>query len=157
MGKSGPRLRCPKIINDTKLKSPFRYLAEGSLTLALWAIWLYWIMPIATLFLWAVGVKHFHHLIVASGGLFELINILKGGGYVILIVLTVNLVWINYNYYMIFKRLGNRRTDGPKGTDEQACRVFHVELRQLEGARRERIIQVSLDRGRLIFAKREKS
>ena len=151
MGKSGSRLTCPKIINDSRLKSPFRYLAEGSVTLALWAIWLYWIMPVVTLFLWAVGVKHLHHLILASGGLLELIRILQGGGYVILVVLTVNLVWINYNYYMIFKRLGNRRSRGPKGTDEQVCRFFHVEPKRLEAARKERIVHASLDNGKIFF------
>ncbi len=157
MGKPGPRLTCPKIINDPKLKSPFHYLVEGSLTLALWAMWLYWIMPLATLLLWAVGVKYLHRTIIASAGLQELIKILENGGYVILIVLTINLLWINYNYFMIFKRLGNRRSNGRKGTDEQACRVFHVELGQLEWARRERIIHVSLESGRLLFAKRESS
>ena len=151
MGKSRPRLTCPKIINDSKLKSPFRYLAEGSLTLALWAIWLYWIMPVVTLFFWAVGIKYFHRTIIALGGLRELIKILESGGYVILIVLTINLLWINYNYFMIFKRLGNRRSRGPRGTDEQVCRFFHVEPKRLESVRKERIIQVSLDGGKLLF------
>ena len=59
MGKSRQRFAQPKIIDKPELKSPLRYLVEGSITLALWAIWGYWILPLLTLVLWLIGIEFF--------------------------------------------------------------------------------------------------
>ncbi len=55
MEESGQRSTHTKIIDRPVLKSPLRYLFEGSFTLALWALWVYWLMPIFTLLLWVFG------------------------------------------------------------------------------------------------------
>jgi len=109
MGKPRQRTTYSLIIDKPELKSPLRHLIEGSITLALWAIWIYWLIPLVTLFLWALGLKLFYQSVIVDVALFELIELLKSGGTVILIVIILNIIWIFYNYQMIFKRKGDRR------------------------------------------------
>ena len=57
MGKSGPRVPNPKIIDSWHLKSRTRILLESFLTLAFWSGFLYLLTPVVTLILWVLGVQ----------------------------------------------------------------------------------------------------
>jgi poly-beta-1,6-N-acetyl-D-glucosamine biosynthesis protein PgaD len=45
------------IINDPELKTPLRRRTEWTVTFVAWAIWVYFVVPLATLILWIVGVR----------------------------------------------------------------------------------------------------
>jgi poly-beta-1,6-N-acetyl-D-glucosamine biosynthesis protein PgaD len=45
------------IIDDASVKSPFRRGLEALITLGAWSVWGYLVSPLATLALWAVGIK----------------------------------------------------------------------------------------------------
>lgn len=82
---------------------------EGSLTVILWLVWVYFILPVFTVMLWFFGVKLFYQKLIIEGGLEQLGNILLNGGIAILVIFVLQTVWISYNYYFIFKRFGERR------------------------------------------------
>ena len=57
MGKPGPRVTNPEIIDSWRLKSRTRILLESFLTLAFWSGFLYLLTPVVTLILWVFGVR----------------------------------------------------------------------------------------------------
>jgi len=129
----------PQIIDKPELKSPLRYLVEGSFTLALWALWAYWILPVVTLLIWVTGIVLFRYEIFVRGGLEELIHMLKNGGLIVLIITLLMLSWTYYNY-LWFLRRGERRNRYETITlDNDMARFFNVNvdlLKQLKKANR---------------------
>jgi poly-beta-1,6-N-acetyl-D-glucosamine biosynthesis protein PgaD len=144
MGESGPRVSYPQIIDKPKLKSPLRHFLEGSITAGLWALWAYGALPLLTIFLWALGIKFFYQKLLGENGFNQLVEILKNGGTVIIIILTIKLVWIYYNYYMIFKRLGRRRLQSTVCPDATFAAFFHVDQKILAEAKKHSRLEVSL-------------
>ena len=126
MGEPGQGITHPKIIDKPELKSPLRYLVEGSVTLALWAIWLYWVLPILTLFFWFIGLRFFFQTAISNVALRELAEILKDSGITILIIFVLKLAWIYYNYFAIFKRKGERRKQVSVCSDEAITKFFNI-------------------------------
>jgi poly-beta-1,6-N-acetyl-D-glucosamine biosynthesis protein PgaD len=145
MGKPGPRNSYTKIIDKPELKSPLRNLMEGSVTVFLWAVWVYWMIPLVTIFLWIFGVRMFYRSILSQVNSSELLGILHNGGITILVIVTLNLVWINYNYYMIFKRLGNRRKEGGKCSETKLAEFFNADPTQVEEAKKKNRLEVTLE------------
>jgi len=151
MGKSRQRPAHPKIINRPELKSPLRHLVEGSITLALWAIWLYWIAPLLTLFLWLLGFKFFYLALFAKAGFAELVEVLRNGGLAILIIIILKFAWIYYNYFMIFKKKGERRKQVRISSDKVMAQFFNVDPELLEKAKKHHRVNVVLkDKGIII-------
>ncbi len=145
MEKSRQRNPHPKIIDRPELKSPIRHILEGSITLALWAVWLYWVLPLITLILWLLGIKMFYMQIFSEDIFMALIRILKNGGAAILIILTLKLIWIYYNYHIIFKRKGYRRKEFQAHPDKAASKFFEVDEELLEEVKSHKRIEVTLD------------
>ncbi len=145
MGKPGSRTTDDKIIDKPDLKSPLRNLIEGSLTAFLWAVWVYWMIPLLTLVLWLFGVRMFYLSIFNHIHLSELREILFNGGFVIIIILTLNLLWINYNYYLIFKRLGNRRKAPQAYSEEKLAGYFSIDPAAVAEAKKKSRFEVTLE------------
>ena len=97
MVKPGPGTPVPEIIDDPKLRSPFRNFFEGSVTAALWLTWIYFIMPVVTLVLWVIGIRAGYHEFFLSNGFWGLVEVLKAAGWVLLLIFLINLVWAVYN------------------------------------------------------------
>lgn len=98
----------PPVIDTPGLKSPLRYLFEGSFTLALWALWIYWILPLVTLALWYAGVQLFYVEILQGSAVSDLVATLRSGGIIVGVTLLCMLGWTYYNY-LWFLRRGERR------------------------------------------------
>ncbi|MFH1282652.1 MAG: poly-beta-1,6-N-acetyl-D-glucosamine biosynthesis protein PgaD [bacterium] len=109
MEKSGQRPTHSRIIDKHELKSPFRYIMEGAITLALWTLWLYWILPILTLLLWLLGLEFILYIIIPEITFMEIVSVLRNGGLVIISIFMLNIIWISYNYFIIFRLKGDRR------------------------------------------------
>ncbi|MFZ5800920.1 MAG: poly-beta-1,6-N-acetyl-D-glucosamine biosynthesis protein PgaD [Candidatus Omnitrophota bacterium] len=151
MGKPGPGFSYPEIIDKPELKSPLRHLAEGSLTAFLWALWVYWILPLFTLFLWLAGFRYFFERLFPKDFLSEFVEILKNGGLAILVILTLKLLWINYNYHLIYKKRPERRKKVIACSDRVLAQYFRLDPRILEKAKRLRRIEVTLTERRLFI------
>ena len=151
MEESRQRVAHPKIIDRPELKSPLRHLVEGSITFALWAIWLYWILPLLTLFLWLLGFKIFYQELVAKAGFAELLELLRNGGIAILIIIILKFAWIYYNYFLMFKRKGERRKQVRISPDKVIAQFFKVDPEILEKAKKHHRINVVLEDKRIII------
>lgn len=149
MDESGQRATHPKIIDRPEFKSPLRHLTEGSITVVLWAIWLYWLLPVITVFLWVFGFKFFYQTLFASEGFAKLFEILRKGGVAVLVILTLQLVWIFYNHQFIFKKRGTRRKSAPIASDESMAQFFNLDLKLLQAARKKRTVKVVLKDNKL--------
>lgn len=144
MGESRPRVSYPQIIDKPELKSPLRHFLEGSITAGLWMLWAYGALPLLTVLLWALGIKFFYQKLLGESAFKQLVEILKNGGNVIIIILSIQLVWIYYNYYMIFKRLGRRRLQSTVCPDATFAAFFHVDQKILAEAKKRSRLEVSL-------------
>ena len=149
MAESGQRSPHPKLIDRPELKSPFRHLAEGAVTTMLWAVWLYWLLPVVTIFLWAVGVKFFYETLFAGSGFSKLLEVLRNGGIGIIAILTLQLVWVYYNYKIIYKRLGERRKKGHIPSDKVITRMFKIDEAVLKEAREKSRVIVNFENNHL--------
>ncbi|MFZ0485187.1 MAG: poly-beta-1,6-N-acetyl-D-glucosamine biosynthesis protein PgaD [Desulfobacterales bacterium] len=151
MEKSGQRSTHIKIIDRPVLKSPLRYLFEGSFTLALWALWVYWLMPIFTLLLWVFGFHLYYSENLLDGGLEELLNTLKNGGLAVLLVACVMLGWTYYNYLWFLRRGERRNKSEAIIFDGDIARYFNVDLGRLRRVRTQSIINISIDDDQIIL------
>jgi biofilm PGA synthesis protein PgaD len=72
-------------------------VAEFTLTTLFWLAWLYLIMPLVSLLLWLLGVELFVEVMITRGGYQALLEELVHYSLVILGILTVTLIWVNWN------------------------------------------------------------
>ena len=134
----------PKIIDRPELKSPFRYLIEGSITLFLWSVWVYWILPVLTVILWFFGVELFHSIFITQAGYIEFIGILKAGGLVVLIISLIMLSWVYYNYFWFLRRGERRNKSVLISLDKDVAEMFNVNIDLLKRAKIQHKIEVDL-------------
>lgn len=151
MEKSGQRIAYTKIIDEPALKSPFRYLIEGSVTLFLWSLWAYWISPVVTAVLWFFGIKLFQTEFIVKAGLDEFLEILKTGGLLVLLITLVMISWIYYNYLWFLKRGERRGANAALGSDENLARISGVDLHLLKEVREKSRIEVEVKDGQTII------
>jgi len=86
------------MIRRQRLKSSrWRRATEFTLTTLFWLAWLYLIMPLVSLLLWALGVRLFVDEMILRGGFEALIGELANYSLVILTMLVVTLVWVYWN------------------------------------------------------------
>jgi len=146
MEKPGQRYPQTEIIDKPELESVFKRFVEGSITAALWLIWLYWILPFLTIILWFLGIRIFYHGLFEGGVSTEIIEVFKNGGIAIIIVLLLETIWINYNYRMIFKKRGERRKFAEPATDAELAQYFNIDLETLTDAKKYQRLEVNIKR-----------
>jgi poly-beta-1,6-N-acetyl-D-glucosamine biosynthesis protein PgaD len=144
MEKSGQRVAYTKIIDEPALKSPLRYLIEGSVTLFLWSLWAYWISPVVTAVLWFLGIRLFQTELILKAGFEEFMGILKTGGLLVLLITLFMLSWIYYNYIWFLKRGERRGSNAMLGSDENLARITGVDLNVLKEVRGKNRIEVEV-------------
>ena len=85
---------------------------EYTFTTLFWMAWLYLIMPLLSLMMWAAGVHFFVDEMLVRGGYEALLRELVNYGVVILCMLFVILVWVDWN----IRHYGdhNKRTHPPQ-------------------------------------------
>jgi len=149
MGKPRQRPTHPVIIDRPELRSPLRNLIELSLTGILWSLWIYFITPAVTLFLWFVGIKFFYQALFPGGGFIELFGVMKNAGLTIIIVFTINMIWINYNYYWIYKRFGERRKQSVACSNIKFAHFLKIDPELVEKAKASSRLQVTLKDNKL--------
>ncbi|NQS99810.1 MAG: poly-beta-1,6-N-acetyl-D-glucosamine biosynthesis protein PgaD [Candidatus Omnitrophica bacterium] len=149
MDQSRQRATHPQIIDRPEFRTPLRRLTEGSITTILWAIWLYWLLPVVTVFLWVFGFKFLYQTLFTGEGFAKLFEILRRGGVAVVIILTLQLLWIYYNHQFIFKRKGSRRRAVPRASDKTLAQFFNLEPKVLAAARKKQTVKVTLKDNKL--------
>jgi poly-beta-1,6-N-acetyl-D-glucosamine biosynthesis protein PgaD len=151
MEKSGSRSAHIKIIDQASLKSPWRYLFEGSLTLVFWALWIYWLLPVFTAVLWFFGIRLFYQEIFPQGGLEEFLTLLRDAGIVFVAIIALIFIWTHYNYLWFLRRGERRNKFVPICHDTDLARFFRVDPEALEQAKGASRIEVNLEKEKLVF------
>ena len=77
--------------------SKWRHATEFTVTTLFWLAWLYLVMPLVSLLLWALGVQLFMDEMIVRGGYEALIGELAHYSLVIIAMLVVTLVWVYWN------------------------------------------------------------
>ncbi len=144
MGKPGQRYPHAPIIDKRELKTPTRRMVEGSITAMLWAMWMYWILPVVTVVLWTVGIKMFYRSLLEKEQFLQLHLVLKNGGLMLLAIFFTNLIWINYNYYFIFRRLGTRRKGSRQCEDREFAAFYSIDEKILTQAKQHNRFEITL-------------
>jgi biofilm PGA synthesis protein PgaD len=75
----------------------WRRATEFTLTTLFWLAWLYLIMPLVSLLLWALGVRLFVEEMIVRGGYEALIGEIVNYSLVILTMLVATLIWVYWN------------------------------------------------------------
>ena len=125
MEKSGPRSPYLKIIDKPELKTPLRKILEGCVTILLWSIWIYFIIPAITVILWVFGVRYFWVVFFKGGGFSQLLFLVKSAGIVILVTFILNMVWVYYNFTFYGRFSKNKRYE-PSSLDSDLAKVFGI-------------------------------
>ena len=75
----------------------WRRATEFTVTTLFWLAWLYLVMPLVSLLLWALGVQLFVDEMIVRGGYEALIGELVHYSLVIFAMLVVTLIWVYWN------------------------------------------------------------
>jgi poly-beta-1,6-N-acetyl-D-glucosamine biosynthesis protein PgaD len=151
MEKSGSRPAHITIIDQPSLKTPWRYLFEGSITLLFWALWIYWLLPVFTAILWFFGIRLFYQQIFPQGGLEELLILLKDAGIVFVVIIAILFIWTHYNYLWFLRRGERRNRFVPICHDQDLAKFFQVDPEELKRAKEGSLVEVILEEQKLKF------
>jgi poly-beta-1,6-N-acetyl-D-glucosamine biosynthesis protein PgaD len=145
MEKSGPRSSDLKIIDKPELKTPLRKIIEGGVTILLWSVWLYFIIPAITVVLWVFGIRYFWLALFKGSEFPQLLWLIRSVGLVIVITFIINMGWICYNF-AFYKRFSRKKRYIPSHLDSDLAKVFGINPEEvLRGKKSHRISLVLKD------------
>jgi biofilm PGA synthesis protein PgaD len=114
------------------------------LTVLFWGVWLYLVLPLVSLLLWALGVRFFIEQ-MRQGGYEALLASLVAYSSVLLVLVGVLALWIAWNVARYGGRSDRRTVRREAVTDAEVRQAFHLEDGLLPMLRRERLLRVDLD------------
>jgi biofilm PGA synthesis protein PgaD len=142
-----PRPRAPAselIIESPQHQPRLHRAAFGLVTLAFWALWLYFMMPAVTLLGWAFGISRFVDVMIVNGGALAVVRLL--GWYLLIIaILSGSLIgWAVYNWTRF--RNSTRRSNASRPVaDAVVAARLGVDRHVLARWQRARSMQVNFD------------
>ena len=128
----------PPIEDRSDLRSFLRNTTEWSFTIVMWALWIYFFLPMLSLALWIVGIPYIFKTLFQEEVLTELISLLSRMGLVVVVIFVIIRGWGIYNYHVFGKR--NRRKQHPQVTPEQIGRHFGLNPDQVLDLQQQREI-----------------
>ena len=139
MEKSGPGSPDLKIIDKPELRTPLRKIIEGCVTILLWSIWIYFVIPAITVILWIVGIRYLWSEFLKGGGFSQLLFLIRTAGIVILIIFILDMAWVGYNF-AFYKRFSKKKRYDPLSLDSDLAKVFSISLEAvMQGKKSHRI------------------
>ena len=151
MEKPGQGITDSKIIERPELKTLLRRILEGGVTAVLWVVWGFFIARIFIILIPALRVS-FGLPAAASA---QLLRIMRDAGLVIIVIFLLDLLWIEYNYAYLFKKLRMDKVVkvklGRPAKSDLKCfvRILHADEKTVEAARKHNHITVELKDNRL--------
>ena len=116
----------------------------GVLTAAFWALWLYLVLPLLSLVLWAAGVKLFVSQ-ATDDGYQALLSTLVAYSSILLGLVGLLAIWIFWNVARYGGSQNRRTVKRPDVTELEAWQKFRVDHSIGESLRVERFLSVDLD------------
>ena len=116
-----------------EIRSLLRNAAEWSFTILMWALWVYFFLPLLSLILWVAGAVHLYKTLFREEVIGELLAMLVKVGWLVLLVFIILRGWGIYNYYLFGRR--NRRKNYPVTSASEIGRHFGLteeEVRSLQ-------------------------
>jgi biofilm PGA synthesis protein PgaD len=131
------------IIDRPELRSPLRSGTELTITALAWALWVYLLMPLLTLILWAAGLRHVfieEFRLDGMQGLASVAGFYLAGTVLVWLLLEA---WSGYNRRRFAGR--ERRRQSRTASDEEIARRFGVDSATLQAARAARLLAVHFE------------
>jgi biofilm PGA synthesis protein PgaD len=116
----------------------------GALTALFWAVWIYLVLPLVGLLLWAFGVKLFVREL-AEGGYRVLLASLLAYSTVLLALVALLAMWMAWNIVRYGGASDRRTARRPGVTDPEIAAAFRIDTSLLETLRGHRKVRVDLD------------
>jgi len=151
MAESGSGDSYPEIIVKRSLRSRLRILVEWVITVFCWGLYVYLLLPIVTLLLWALGIKTIHYYIWGDKGFSELIKLLKNGGIITVFILFLLLSWTFYNLMLVRIKKERRHSRCQITGEDELANSFNLTIQELEGLKSAQVIKVKLENGKPLF------
>ena len=129
----------------------------GALTVACWAVWIYLVLPLVSLVLWAAGVQLFVRE-TARTSYVALVKTLLSYSSVLVVLVGLLALWILWNVARYGGKLDRRTVKRPLVTSSEVWRSFRLDEGIGDPLRSARSLRLDLDRdGRvLVLADRQR-
>jgi biofilm PGA synthesis protein PgaD len=114
------------------------------LTMLFWGVWLYLVLPLVSLLLWALGVRFFMQQI-ARGAYEGLLASLVAYSSVLLVMVGLLALWIAWNVVRYGGGSDRRAVKRAEVTDEEVREAFRLDDSLLSELRAERLVRADLD------------
>jgi len=135
------------VIENPNLKTTLHRIAEFTITMIAWLIWIYLIMPLLTALLWLVGIRLVIIEHISRRGIVGLLSVI--GNYLFAII-GIWLVLQAWNFYSSLRFRGKERRKSAKPvTDDELARFFDVEVDALRAAKHSRRVDMAIEGGKL--------
>ena len=107
--------------DNPELRSVFRKTFEWSFSAFMWVLWVYLLLPVITLILWAAGLHLIFSKLFGEAEMVQLMNIMKNLGLAVLIIFVTMRIWGYYNFYFFGSqdRRKNNHTVSPGAIGRQ--------------------------------------
>lgn len=101
-----------EIRDNPGLRSFLRNISETTFTGFVWAIWIYFLLPVINIVLWIFGFGLVNVSVIEQVGYEELLQLFIKMGWAVLIVFVIFQAWGYYNYIRFGKR-SRRKSSAP--------------------------------------------
>lgn len=130
------------IINKPHLQTRRQKIASYCITTLSWLLWLYFLLPLFTLFGWLMGAKHLSDEIRWFGGYKTLLELLQmyGG-----IIAGIALFWFCWTLFTSWRKAVVPPPQHAPLTDAKLCESFQITTPQLQQGRLAKVVTVSFD------------
>jgi biofilm PGA synthesis protein PgaD len=139
------------IVNDPELKTALRRRTEWTVTFVAWALWVYFLIPIATLALWILGIR----LVVLEQFMLDHMAGLATvmGSYLVgaLAIGAIFWLWSRYNYWR-FAGTDRRRHADPVTDSELLDRVSDSGIALADARNARRVVATPAERDSLTLS-----
>jgi len=115
------------------------------LTVVCWAVWIYLVLPLVSLLLWALGVRLFLGELT-KGGYAGLRTSLVAYSSVLLVLVSLLALWILWNVVRYGGSHDRRTVKRAEVTDLEIQQAFHLDDSLLAVLRDERLLRIDLDK-----------
>jgi poly-beta-1,6-N-acetyl-D-glucosamine biosynthesis protein PgaD len=116
----------------------------GLLTVAFWGVWIYLVLPIVGLLLWAFGIQLIASE-MAAGGYEVLLAALISYSSVLLVVVGLLALWILWNVARYGGHQDRRTVKRPEVSDAEVGEAFRLDDSLLSPIRGDRFVRLDLD------------
>jgi len=130
-------------INVPELLSRRRRLSDAFVTGLMWIVYTYLWAPLVSLVAWVLGFEFAYDVMIRSGGLQGLKNVLAWYGLMLACIIVVVTGWSLLNRLRFSGR--ERRKEATIIDDRALARTFGVDLSALQELRNGRIARLSID------------